>query len=191
VTAGGQRSSSGFRHLSDRVVHEGYAITVAVATFEAPDGSTFERDVVRHPGAVSVVPLHDDGTVTLVRQYRAPLDVDLLEIPAGKCDVDGEAAERTAARELAEEVGLQAGRLELLAEFVNSAGFSDEHSYVFLGRDLVEVETDLQGLEEQHMTIERISLDDVPALIAERRLLDAKSIIGLLLTMRLVAEQES
>jgi len=140
---------------------------------------------------VSVVPLHADGTVTLVRQYRSALDDDLLEIPAGRRDVDGEAPARTAARELAEEVGLEAGRLDLLGEFVNSAGFSDEHSFVFLGRDLVEVDTDLQGLEEQHMTVERIALADVPALIADRRLLDAKSIIGLLLTMRLVAEQET
>ena len=191
MTSGDPRTSSGFRHIGDRVVYEGHTITVAVGTYEAPDGSTFDRDVVHHPGAVSVVPLHVDGTVTLVRQYRSALDDDLLEIPAGRRDVDGEAPARTAARELAEEVGLEAGRLDLLGEFVNSAGFSDEHSFVFLGRDLVEVDTDLQGLEEQHMTVERIALADVPALIADRRLLDAKSIIGLLLTMRLVAEQET
>jgi ADP-ribose pyrophosphatase len=173
--------TGGFRHLGDRVLHRGHTISLAIGTYEGPDGSTFEREIVRHPGAVSVVPLHDDGTVTLVRQYRAALDLDLLEIPAGKCDVAGEPVEVTAGRELAEEVGLRAGRLELLAEFVNSAGFSDEHSWVFLARDLTEVPTDVQGIEEQHMTVERVALADVPAMIADRRLLDAKTIIGLTL----------
>ena len=91
-----------------------------------------------------------------------PSTTHLLEIPAGKRDVAGEAPEVTAGRELAEEVGLRAGRLELLAEFYNSAGFCDEHSCVFLATDLTEVATDLQGVEEEHMTIERIALADVP-----------------------------
>jgi ADP-ribose pyrophosphatase len=185
VTPGG--SASGFRRLDERVVHDGHVITLAIGTFEAPDGTTFDRDIVHHPGAVSVVPLHDDGTVTLVRQYRAALDLDLLEIPAGKRDIAGEAPELTAERELAEEVGLRADRLEPLARFVNSAGFSDELSHVFLATGLTEVGTDLQGVEEQHMTIERIALADVPAMIADHRLLDAKTVIGLLLTLQRTA----
>jgi len=168
-----------FRKLAEREVHRGSLITVAVGRFAAPDGEEFERDVVHHPGAVSVVPLLDDGTVVLVRQYRAAVDRDLLEIPAGKRDVAGEAPELTAHRELAEEIGMQAGRLEQLAEFYNSPGFCDEHSFVFLARDLEPCGNSLQGLEEQHMTVERIALDDVPRLIATGELVDAKSIIGL------------
>ncbi len=181
------RDRGRFRHLDDRVLHRGHAISLVIGTYEAPNGTTFEREIVRHPGAVSVVPLHADGTVTLVRQYRAALDTELLEIPAGKRDVDGEAPGLTAARELAEEVGLRAGRLELLAEFVNSAGFCDEHSWVFLGRDLEDVPTDVQGIEEQHMSVVRVPLADVPAMIADRRLLDAKTIIGLTLAAQRVA----
>ena len=183
----GEGGPGGFRRLDERVLHDGHVISLAVGTFEAPDGTTFEREIVHHPGAVSVVPLHEDGTVTLVRQYRAALDLHLLEIPAGKRDVAGEAPELTAERELAEEVGLRAGRLEPLARFVNSAGFSDELSHVFLATDLIEVGTDLQGVEEQHMVVERIALADVPAMIADHRLLDAKTVIGLLLTLRRVA----
>ena len=178
-----------FRPVGERGVHRGHVISLVVGTFEAPDGHTFEREIVRHPGAVSVVPLHDDGTVTLVRQYRAALDLDLLEIPAGKRDVADEAPELTAGRELAEEVGLRAGRLDFLAEFINSAGFSDERSLVYLGRDLTTCDVDLQGIEEQHMTIEVVHLDDVPRLIAERRLLDAKTIIGLTLTRERLASE--
>jgi ADP-ribose pyrophosphatase len=177
----GSRETTGFRQLEEHVLHEGHVITLAEGTFEAPDGTTFTREVVHHPGAVSVVPLHGDGTVTLVRQYRAPLGDHLLEIPAGKRDVPGEEPELTAARELAEEVGLVAGELVLLAEFVNSPGFCDEHSWVFLATDLHGVPTDVQGVEEDHMTIETIRLDEVPAMIADRRLLDAKTIIGLTL----------
>ncbi|CAM8642427.1 MutT NTP pyrophosphohydrolases including oxidative damage repair enzymes [Acidimicrobiia bacterium] len=173
-----------FKHLADEVIHRGYIITLANGSFEAPDGTRFQRDIVRHPGAVSVVPLHDDGTVTLVRQYRAALDCELLEIPAGKRDVEGEATELTASRELAEEVGFRAGRLELLAEFVNSAGFTDERSWVYLGRDLESVPLDRQGIEEQHLKVERFPLVDVPAMIADGRLIDAKSIIGLTLAMQ-------
>jgi ADP-ribose pyrophosphatase len=173
---------SGFRKLSEAERYRGPLISVATATFAAPDGDTFERDVVHHPGAVSVVPVVDEGeAVLLVRQYRAAVDRELLEIPAGKRDVVGEEPELTARRELEEEVGMRAGRLEKLAEFFNSPGFCDEHSFVFMALDLEEVGNSLQGIEEQHMTVERIALDDVPALIASGEIVDAKSIIGLTL----------
>ena len=81
-----------------------------------------------------MVPLHDDGTVTLVRQYRPALDVALLEIPAGLRDVAGEADERTAARELEEEAGLRADRLELLTVFHNSPGLTDENVAIYCAR---------------------------------------------------------
>ncbi|MCB9371373.1 MAG: NUDIX hydrolase [Microthrixaceae bacterium] len=170
-----------FAKGTEREVFRGDVISVAVGTFTAPDGTEFEREIVHHPGAVSVVPVTDDDHAVLVRQYRAVVAEHLLEIPAGKRDVPGEPPEETARRELAEEVGLAAGRLEPLARFYNSVGFSDELSHVYLGRDLRAVERDTQGVEEQHMTVERVALDDVPAMIADGRLTDAKTIIGLTL----------
>ena len=155
---------------------------MAVGTFASPDGSTFERDLVHHPGAVSVVPVIEEGEAALlVRQYRAAIDANLLEIPAGKRDVAGEPPDETARRELIEEVGMRAGRLEKLAEFYNSPGFCDEHSYVYMALDLSPAEREAQSPEEQHMTIERVALDEVPALIASGRIMDAKTIIGLCL----------
>lgn len=180
-----------FRRLGEDERYRGPLIGVATATFADPDGDLFERDVVHHPGAVSVVPLRDDGRVVLVRQYRAAVDRDLLEIPAGKRDKADEPPEDTARRELVEEVGLEAERLELLAEFFNSPGFCDEHSYVFLGRGLTSCATDLQGIEEQHMTVEEVALDDVPALIAAGEIADAKTIIGLCLARDRVLGEES
>jgi 8-oxo-dGTP pyrophosphatase MutT (NUDIX family) len=168
-----------FRKLTEERIYDGSLISVSRGTFEAPDGSTFNRDLVRHPGAVSIVPVDEDHSVYLVRQYRAAIDADLLEIPAGKRDVEGEPPEETAQRELQEEVGMRAGRLQKLAEFYNSPGFCDERSWVFLGLDLSAVEKSAHSPEEAAMEIERVPLDEVPMLIQSGRLVDAKSIIGL------------
>lgn len=172
---------AGFRHLGEEIQWRGHVVSAAVGRFAAPDGSEFERDVVRHPGAVSAVPLLGDGTVILVRQYRAAVDRELLEIPAGKCDVEGEDPAVTAARELEEEIGVRAGRLDRLAGFLNSPGFCDERSVVFLARDLVPCDPSAHGVEESHMTIEHVAMADVPGLIAGGEIVDAKTIIGLLL----------
>lgn len=177
---------AGFRKLDEREVWSGAVVSVAEGTFVSPRGVTFRRDLVHHPGAVSVVPVDGEEAV-LVRQYRAAVDREVLEIPAGKRDVAGEPPEVTAQRELIEEVGLRAGRMEKLAEFYNSIGFSDELSHVYLGTDLALASQDRQGEEEQHLTIERIRLDDVPGLIAGRELVDAKTVIGLLLARERLA----
>ena len=178
-----------FRKLGETELLRNPLITVATGRFEGPDGDQFERDIVHHPGAVVAVPLTGHGTVLMVRQYRAAIEAELLEIPAGKRDVTGEPTETTARRELVEEVGREAGRLELLARFYNSPGFTDEFTWCYLARDLVVVAPDRQGAEEQHMTIEELPLAEVPARIESGEILDAKSIIGLCLALdRLRAE---
>ena len=178
---------AGFRHLGDEPVADLARIKVVRATFEAPDGSQFARDVVRNQQVVAMVPLHPDGTVTLVRQYRGPIDAEILEIPAGLCDVHGEEPAATAARELVEEVGLVAEHLDLLATFHPAAGFCDQFVRLYLATDLTEVDDARQGPEEEHMTVERVSLDDVPAMVADGRLVDGKTIIGLLAAREAVA----
>lgn len=173
--------TAGFRALGERMLHQGHILRFSIGTFEAPDGSTFERDILHHPGWVAVVPVTADGEVVLVRQYRSAIDGSLLEIPAGIRDVDDEPLERTAARELAEEVGLAATSMELLTTVHNSPGCADEAGWIFLATGLRDVPLDAQGPEEQHMTIERIPLADAPALIAAGAITDAKTQIGLLL----------
>jgi ADP-ribose pyrophosphatase len=171
----------GFRKVGERPEWSGSLVSAGLGTFVDPDGNEFERDVVHHPGAVVVVPVTEEGEAVLVRQYRAAIDAELLEVPAGKRDVTDEPVEVTAHRELEEEVGLRSGSMVKLAEFYNSPGFCDEHSFLFLATDLTPTATSFQGHEEQHMTIERVSLDAVPGLIAAGDLVDAKSIVGLLL----------
>jgi ADP-ribose pyrophosphatase len=170
-----------FRKLGERTIHEGHVVTFAVGSFEGPGGERFERDIVHHPGAVSVVAVDDDGNAVLVRQYRAALDQAILELPAGKLDVDGEDPVVCAQRELAEEVGLAAAEWELLAAFHHSPGFCDELGRVYLARGLTEVPDSRQGIEEETMTIERWPVADAPALVADGTVHDAKTVIGLLL----------
>ncbi len=174
-----------FRHLGDEPVVGLTRMEVVKGTFAAPDGSRFDRDVVRTQQVVAMVPLSDDGgSALLVRQYRGAIDQLLLEIPAGLCDVDGEDPLDTARRELVEEVGRTAENLDLVARIHPAAGFTDQFTRLYLATGLTEVDADRQGPEEEHMTLEWVRLDEVPALIAKGDLTDSKTIIGLLLALR-------
>ena len=176
--------TSGFRKLGEVELVKAKVFRLVRSTFEGPDGGRFERHIVHHPGAVAVVPMHDDGTVSLVRQFRPALEDDLLEVPAGTRDVDGEDAAVTAQRELVEEAGLTAGSMEHLTTFYNAPGISDETITLFLARDLADCEHDRQSEEEHAMTVQRIPLDEALAMVEDGRITDAKTIIGLTLTAR-------
>ncbi len=176
-----------FRKVEERLIHQGHVIGVYNVRFEGPGGVTMDRDVVHHPGAVSVVPVLDDGTVVMVRQYRAALEDTILEIPAGKRDVPDEPPEVTAHRELAEEVGFTAAKLKPLVVLAHSPGFCDERNHIFLATGLVEGERAVDGPEEEAMTIEHIPLAEVFDLIAAGEIVDAKSVVGLTLAHHLLA----
>lgn len=179
MSEGGDR---GFRIVASRPSARVGFLDVTEETVEGPDGSHHARTVVRHPGAVVVVPVVDGTHAVLVRQFRAAVGGWLLEVPAGKRDVDGEPPEVTAARELLEETGLRAGAIEPLAEFYNTPGFCDEYTYLFVALDLEDAGGPRPvGAEEAAMTIEHVPLDAVDDLIARREIVDAKTIIGLLL----------
>ncbi len=184
--------SGKFRKLDERTLVQSNLLHVAVGTFEAPDGQRFERDLVHHPGAVVMVPVDErTNEVIFVRQYRAPLDRELLEVPAGKRDVKGEPPEVTAARELVEETGLEAGRLQLIGHFFNSPGFSDEESWCFLATDLHTVPDERHGIEEEHMTVERYPLSHVDELVRSGEITDAKTIIGLFLARAVLSQEKT
>ena len=173
---------SSFRKIGERDRLPGSFIRLVSGTFVGPDGYTFEREMVRHVGAVCIVPLEaDEDTVRCVRQYRAPLEATVLELPAGKLDVPGEDKELAARRELAEEVGVEAEQFIELGSFYNSPGFTDECTTCYLAQGLSEVGTSLQGIEEQHMTIERVRLSELYSLVASGELVDGKTIIALAL----------
>ena len=171
---------AGFEPLREERVHHGHVIDVYRSWFRAPDGTEIVRDVVRHPGAVAALPLLDSGEVVLVRQFRAPFGREMLEIPAGKLDVAGEDLAAAAARELAEEVGLAAGRMEPLVRYNGSVGFCDEVIHVFLATELTPVAHERQGPEEEHMEEVRLTLDDALAAVWAGDITDGKTVVGLL-----------
>lgn len=178
----GDAPPAGFERLGEKVGHAGHVVRLVHGRYRAPDGQTFERDLVRHPGAVNVVPVHDDGTVTLIRQLRPAVWEAVLEAPAGTCDVEGEPPEETARRELAEEAGLTARRLRQLAVVYNSPGITDQRTILYLATGLSPCDTGRSGVEEQWMQTETVRLADVDRLVAEGRLRDATTILGLLLS---------
>lgn len=170
-----------FQAVGEEVVYESTLLRVARGTFRSPDGSEFERDVVHHPGWVAVVPVTDDGQVICVRQYRSAIDAWLLEIPAGIRDAGDEPLEVTARRELAEEAGLAAENMELLATIHNSPGFADEQGWIFLATGLAEVPMNRQGVEEHYMEVVRLPLAHASRVVAAGDVTDAKTVVGLLL----------
>ena len=184
--AGQVGSADGFRQVGEEEIFRGWLFRVTRAHLVDPAGEGFEREVVRHPGAVAVVPVADDGTVTVVRQFRPALGRSVLEIPAGTCDVDGEPLEETARRELAEEAGLDAASIRRLAAVHNSPGFTDQLTTIFLATGLTPCPTERSGVEERWMSTETFALDDVPGMVDDGSLVDETTVLGLSLARQVL-----
>jgi 8-oxo-dGTP pyrophosphatase MutT (NUDIX family) len=179
----------GFRRVSEEELLRAWLFRVDRFHLLDPDDEPFDRYVIRHPGAVTIVPVHDDGTVTLVRQYRAAVDMQVLEIPAGTRDKEGEAPEATARRELAEEAGLEAAHWELLLGTWNTPGISDQETLVYLATGLSSIPARPQGVEEGYMTVETIHLDDIEALVDDGSLKDETTVLGLFLARQRLGDR--
>jgi ADP-ribose pyrophosphatase len=163
--------------LDTEEVYHGRVIDVSVYTVREGE-ATYKREVVHHPGGAGVVAVYDDGTIALVRQYRQPPVRYVLEIPAGRLEPP-ERPEECAARELEEEIGVCAGRLEKLTEFFTTPGFCEEKLWVYLATDLTETARNLE--EDEFVEIVRVTFARAFEMIADGEIEDAKTIIGLLL----------
>ena len=167
--------SSRFEQTGSHTAYTGRQVKVFERTFRHEDGEEVQREIVGHPGAVAVV-AHDDRELWLVAQPREAVGLpDMLEIPAGKCDVEDEPLLTTAQRELAEEIGKGAARWEPLLSFHASPGFSDEKIHIFLATDLYDEPVDHD--ENERIDIVRHPLDRLDELLD--RTTDAKTLIGL------------
>ncbi len=176
-----------YRVLSTEVAYTGRVIAVHKDEVAMPGGTTSQRDVVVHPGAVAVVALDERG-VLLVNQYRHPVRQHLDELPAGLLDHDGESALAGAQRELAEEAGLAAATWHVLVDALSSPGMTDEAVRVYLARDLSDVERDVQEHEEVEMTSSWVPLDEAVRRILAGELENALACIGLLAADRAVRD---
>ncbi len=167
------------RVVASRRLYEGRVVNLRVDTVELSGGRKATREVVEHGDVVAIVPLLENSDVLLVRQYRLPATQILLEVPAGGVD-EGESPEEAAQRELSEECGRRARRLERLGGFYVSPGFCTEFVHLFLARELEAANANPDPDEE--IEVVRLSLAEALRLITAGEIRDGKSIIGLMRT---------
>lgn len=162
--------------LSEEKVLSGERFDVHRMTLRGDDGKIYHREVLRHPGAVVVIPLLNDGRVVLIRNNRPTVEKVLLELPAGTREPD-EAPETTAARELMEETGYEAKTFNLVHAFYSAPGISDEMMWLYVASDLKEVGANREAVEDIENEI--VSLDDVRRMIPAGEIIDGKTLVGL------------
>lgn len=163
--------------ISSEKVYSGRVFNVMLDKIR--DGEIeYERDVVTHNGSAVIVPVFADKTVALVKQYRRPAQKYLYEIPAGSLDKNDKSPEDGARRELEEEIGVTAGKIEKLTEFYVSPGFLSEKMFVFLATDLTETVQNLEA--DEILEIEKLTFEQAFEMIRKNEIEDAKTIVGLI-----------
>lgn len=160
--------------LSTEPIFTGKVITLQVDKIQLPNGQTATREIVKHPGAVAVLAIHDNKMI-VVEQYRKPLERSQVEIPAGKLD-RGENPLDAALRELKEETGYTSESIRLIASFATSPGFADEMIHMYLAENLVKGEA--KPDEDEFLECEAITLKEAQQYIREQRINDAKTIMA-------------
>ena len=161
--------------------YDGLILRVHVDSVELPNGSAAKREIVEHCGGVMILPIDGDGNVYCVRQYRYAFSSDMLEVPAGKLN-EGEDLLEAAVRELSEETGITAGRMDFLGGFPTSPGYCTEVLYLYLARDLTFGEQHPD--EDELLSVEKYSLAELTDMIMRGELTDAKSVIAVLKSAR-------
>lgn len=163
--------------LKSEEIFRGRVFDVTLDTIREGD-KIYQREVVHHPGSAVIIPIFDDGTIALVRQYRHPAVRYLLEAPAGTLN-RGEAPEEGAARELEEELGFVAARLDKLTEFFVSPGFCEEKMWVYLATEMTKTQQQLE--DDEIVEVVRIPFSEALNMITTGEIDDAKTIIGVML----------
>lgn len=166
------------KKLATQQIYQGRAVNIRVDTVVKADGSKTTREVVEHSDCVAVVVIDDRDNVLLVRQFRHPVGKSLLEIPAGGID-PGEEPVDSVRRELQEEIGYLPRRIDTLGGFYSIPGYGTEYLHCFLATDLVPGR--LLAEDTDDVELVRVSLDEIPRLIASGEICDAKSIAALLM----------
>ena len=167
--------------VESKVVYQGRILDLRVDTVRLPSGRQTTREIAEHSDSVCMVPLDSDGKVLLVRQYRKSVESELLEVPAGGIE-ENEAPEDVVLRELQEEVGHTAGRIQHLAGFWVSPGWCTEYMHAYLTTELSPAQLDADF--DENITVVRVPLEQTMDLITSGEIQDGKSVASLLLAMR-------
>jgi 8-oxo-dGTP pyrophosphatase MutT (NUDIX family) len=176
-----------FETTASETLHTGKIFALRRDRVRMPGGNEVIREVVEHFGAVAVVAMDDDGNVPMVYQYRHAFGRRLWELPAGLLDVRGEAAHLTAARELQEEAGLQAGTWRVLVDLDSTPGFSDESVRVYLATGLTQVDRPEAHDEEADMTLHWYPLADAARKVLNGEIVNAIAVAGILAAQAVTA----
>jgi ADP-ribose pyrophosphatase len=167
--------------IESQSIFKGMVFGVERDRLREENGFEIVREVVRHPGGAGCLPLFADGQIALVKQYRHPARRELLEIPAGKIEPD-ETPRECAARELEQEIGFRAGRIEKLVEFYSTPGFCEERLYVYLATDLQQIEQNLD--HDEFVEVVYLPMAEAMMMAERGEIEDSKTIIALLLAAR-------
>jgi ADP-ribose pyrophosphatase len=160
-------------------IFKGRIIEVQVDTVTLPNGEQSKREIVKHPGAVGIIPITHDGKLIVVEQYRKALERTIVEIPAGKLE-PGEAPNVCALRELEEETGYGTQQLTYLQEVVTSPGFCDEVVHIFVAHDIFKIDNPASLDDDEFVEVKAVTLDEAQQLMAEGAICDAKTIIAVM-----------
>ncbi|ADM38363.1 ADP-ribose pyrophosphatase [Bacillus spizizenii ATCC 6633 = JCM 2499] len=160
--------------ISKEQIFSGKVIDLYVEDVELPNGKTSKREIVKHPGAVAILAVTEEGKIIMVKQFRKPLERAIVEIPAGKLE-KGEEPEYTALRELEEETGYTAKKLTKITAFYTSPGFADEIVHVFLAEELSVLEEKRALDEDEFVEVMEVTLEDALKLVESREVYDAKT----------------
>lgn len=167
-----------FEPLSSEIMYQGWVFNVRRDQVRTPENNQMTLDIVEHANAVTIVPVDEQGRVWFVRQYRHAAGNEILELPAGKLE-DAEQPDICASREIREEIGMAAKKLEKVGEFYLAPGYSTEYMHVYLATDLYPAP--LPGDEDEFLVVETYSIEQVYQLADTGQILDAKSLAALLL----------
>lgn len=165
--------------ISSETIYEGRIIDVKKDQVRLPNGKNGTRELVKHPGAVGIIPITADDRLIVVEQYRKPLERSIVEIPAGKLE-PGEEPVVTAVRELEEETGYGANDFTYLQTIATSPGFADEVIHLYIAKDLYKIEQPASPDEDEFVELMEISLEEAEEMMQDGRIYDAKTVIAVM-----------
>ncbi len=171
--------------LSSEVIFQGRLLDVRKDVVKLPNGKTSTREWIKHPGAVCIIPILPDGSLALIRQFRYPVQKEMIELPAGKLDL-GEKPEICASRELEEEIGYRPEKLTFLTQIHPAIGFADEVMWLYLGEELTE--SKIKCDEDEFIELMPTSIQDASQMVWDGKITDVKTVIGILWAERLFKE---
>lgn len=165
--------------IATKPVYDGKIISLQVDDVRLPDGKEAKREIVKHPGAVAIIPVTKDGKIVVVKQYRKALERTIVEIPAGRIEV-GEDPMLTARRELEEETGLGTKDIAYIQSFATSPGFANEIIHLYVARGLYPIENPAAGDEDEFIEQLEITIEEAEEMVKMGEIYDAKTAFAIL-----------